>query len=265
MGNFRDIAGQKFGKLTVISFSRDVKSGNRYRKYWNCICECGNHKEVRLDSLTSGNVKSCGCLHKEISYKNLTPGSPKYEVIDKRLRGIWAGMKRRCLDEKDSSFSRYGGRGITICNDWLDFNKFAKWALSNGYKKDLTIDRIDNNKGYEPTNCRWITNREQSLNRRSNVIVEYKDKSITLKELSEITGLDYSCLNARYKRGLKGEDLIKPTQDTEFNNSKISISDVKDIRSKYSSGMTIKELSKIYPLTYNSIFNIVHFKTWKNI
>lgn len=265
MGNFRDITGQKFGKLTVISFSRDVKSGNRYRKYWNCICECGNHKEVRLDSLTSGNVKSCGCLHKEISYKNLTPGSPKYEVIDKRLRGIWTGMKRRCLDENNSSFSRYGGRGITICNDWLDFNKFAKWALSNGYKKDLTIDRIDNNKGYEPTNCRWVTNREQSLNRRSNVIVEYKDKNITLKELSEITGLDYSCLNARYKRGLKGEDLIKPTQDAEFNNSKISISDVKDIRSKYSNGMTIKELSKIYPLTYNSIFNIVHFKTWKNI
>ena len=83
MGNFRDITGQKFGKLTVISFSRDVKSGNRYRKYWNCICECGNHKEVRLDSLTSGNVKSCGCLHEEVSYKNLTPGSPKYDVIDK--------------------------------------------------------------------------------------------------------------------------------------------------------------------------------------
>ena len=82
MGNFRDITGQKFGKLTVISFSRDVKSGNRYRKYWNCICECGNHKEVRLDSLTSGNVKSCGCLHEEVSYKNLTPGSPKYVVID---------------------------------------------------------------------------------------------------------------------------------------------------------------------------------------
>ena len=77
--------------------------------------------------------------------------------------------------------------------------------------------------------------------------------------------MDYSCLNARYKRGLKGEDLIKPTQDAEFNNSKISIAVVKDIRSKYSNGMTIKELSKIYPLTYNSIFNIVHFKTWKNI
>ena len=212
MGNFRDITGQRFGKLTVISFSRDVKSGNRYRKYWNCICECGNHKEVRLDSLTSGNVKSCGCLHEEVSYKNLTPGSPKYDVIDKRLRDIWGGIKRRCLDEKCSSFSRYGGRGITICDEWLDFNKFAKWALSNGYKKDLTIDRIDNNSGYEPSNCRWITNREQSLNRRSNVIVEYNGNKITIKELSELLNISYGCLIARYNRGDRGDRLTRPVR-----------------------------------------------------
>ena len=212
MGSFKDITGQKFGKLTVVSFTRDVKSVNRYRNNWNCICECGNHKEVRLDGLTSGNVKSCGCLHSEISYKNLTPGSPKYDVIDNRLRGIWGGIKRRCLNEKCSCFNRYGGRGITICDEWLDFNKFAKWALSNGYRKDLSFDRIDNNKGYEPSNCRWVTNKEQSLNRRSNVIVEYNGNKITIKELSELLNISYGCLIARYKRGDRGDKLIRPVR-----------------------------------------------------
>ena len=221
MGNFRDITGQKFGKLTVISFSRDVKSGNRYRKYWNCICECGNHKEVRLDSLTSGNVKSCGCLHEEVSYKNLTPGSPKYDVIDKRLRGIWEGIKRRCLNEKCSCFNRYGGRGITICDEWLDFNKFAKWALSNGYRKDLTIDRIDNNKGYEPSNCRWITTKEQQFNKRNNKRFFHDGKNLTLPEWSEILHISLDTLVSRiYTRGWNVERALTEPVHTQSRNKK---------------------------------------------
>lgn len=265
MGAFRDLTGQKFGRLTVVSFSRDVRSGNRNRKYWKCICECGKYKEVRLDSLTSGKVKSCGCLQVENSYKNLIPGSSRYDVIDKRLRGIWNGMKGRCLNKNNKSYARYGGRGITLFKEWEDFNIFAKWALSNGYDENLTIDRIDNNKGYEPSNCRWITNKEQSRNRRSNIVIEHNGKTMTLKELSETTGIEYSCLNARYKRGYRKEELIKPVDIIETNNSKVSVKDVKEIRAKYSDGMTIKELSKIYPITYQSILNIVHFKTWKNI
>lgn len=265
MGKFRDITGQKFGKLTVVSFSRDVRSGNRYRKYWNCKCECGNIKEVRLDSLTSGNVTSCGCKLKEISRKNLIPGVPKYDIVDKRLRGIWNGMKRRCLNPSSKSYNRYGGRGITICDEWLDFNVFSKWALSNGYKDNLSIDRIDNSKGYEPCNCRWITNKEQSNNRRSNILVEYKGKEITLMELSELANIPYTRLRDRYKRGDRGDKLLRPLTNPMNNRSKVTLEQVKEIRGKYSNGMSIKELSDIYPISYLSILNIVNFKTWKNI
>ena len=115
MAKFLDLTGQRFGKLTVIKFSKDIQSGNRKRKYWLCQCDCGNTKEVRTDSLTSGNVKSCGCLHIENSYKNLTDKyrfKPKYEIQNKRLYHIWNGMKHRCYNIEDKKYYRYGWKKI---------------------------------------------------------------------------------------------------------------------------------------------------------
>ena len=118
MAKFLDLTGQRFGKLTVIKFSKDIQSGNRKRKYWLCQCDCGNTKEVRTDSLTSGNVKSCGCLHIENSYKNLTDKyrfKPKYEIQNKRLYHIWNGMKHRCYNLEDKK--------ITMSNAfWREIN-----------------------------------------------------------------------------------------------------------------------------------------------
>lgn len=268
MTKFVDLTGMRFGRLCVIKFSRDVKYGNRIRKYWLCKCDCGNIHEVRRDSLTSGYVKSCGCLKKEQDAKNLTDKfqfKPKYDVVDKRLRGIWNKIKDRCFNENVESYNRYGGRGITICNEWLDFNVFAKWSLENGYSDNLTIDRIDNNGNYEPSNCRWITTKEQCNNRRNNIIVEYEGEKITLMKLSEITNISYGCLTSRYKRGYRGEELIKQVETPTTNNNKVTVSQVREIREKFSNGMTAKELSEIYPINYQSILNIVNFKTWKNI
>ena len=106
-------------------------------------------------------------------------------------------------------YSRYGGRGIDICDEWKnDFEVFLKWALENGYNERLTIDRKDNSKGYFPDNCRWTTNKEQSRNRRSNIVVSYKGEEMTLIEASEKSGLSYSALNARWNRGIRGEELF---------------------------------------------------------
>ena len=212
MAKFLDLTGQRFGKLTVIKFSKDVQSGNRKRKYWLCQCDCGNLKEVRTDGLTRGTTKSCGCLKVENSYKNLTDKyqfKPKYKVRNRKLYFVWRDIKMRC---DDISNKRYGGRGITICNEWLNFDNFALWALNNGYKEGLSIDRINNDGNYEPSNCRWITMKEQCRNKSTNILIEYKEQNITLIELSEITNIPYMTLRDRYYRGDRGDRLIRPVR-----------------------------------------------------
>lgn len=266
MGNFLDLTGRKFGRLTVIGFSRDVKSGKRNRKYWNCICECGGTKEVRTDCLTSGNTTSCGCKHKEISYKNLTTDyafKPKYKIQNKRLYQIWRGMIERCTNINNQRYDRYMKRGISVCNEWLNYDNFAVWALSNGYNENLTIDRINNDANYEPCNCRWVSVKEQCRNRSTNVKVDYNGELITLMELSEIVKLDYSCLYSRYKRGLRGKKLIEPKKEPFNHNPKIGLNDAKHIRELNLKGYSIDDIVKLYPLTKQSIVNIINNKTWK--
>lgn len=209
MAVFKDLTGHVFGKLTVIEFSRDVKSGTRNRKYWFCKCECGNTNEIRTDSLTSGKVTSCGCLKKEQERINLAKNH-RHKMSRTRLYGIWQSMKDRCYNQNVRSYRDYGGRDIKICDEWMVPDNFFEWALTNGYRDNLTIDRIDNNKNYEPSNCRWSTVEEQSRNRRSNVIVEYSGKEMTLIEVSEKTGLSQKALYARYSKGLRGEKLFAP-------------------------------------------------------
>lgn len=117
-----------------------------------------------------------------------------------RLHRIWRGMKRRCLDEKERAFPRYGGSGISVCPEWDNFPIFRDWALSNGYQDHLTIDRIDGKKGYEPSNCRWASYKTQNRNRSMSVFVNFRGKSITLAELSETTGVEYHLLKQRIRK-----------------------------------------------------------------
>lgn len=187
---FKDITGQRFGRLTAIKRIEGKKP-----TYWLCECDCGNRKEIQLNNLTTGNSKSCGCLSKEHHVI-------KHNASNTRLYNIYLAIKNRCLLKSCSNYKRYGGRGIKVCREWIDnFENFREWSISNGYNDQLSIDRIDNNGNYCPENCRWTTVKEQANNRRSNVILTYNGISQTIMQWSEEINIPYMTLRARIERG----------------------------------------------------------------
>lgn len=159
MPSFIDMTGQEFGRLTVLH--RAPNQGKR--TMWVCRCECGNETIVERGNLVGGRMKSCGCLkNARISEVNKTHG-----LTHTRLHRIWLNMKTRCFNPKFKQYENYMGRGITMCDEWRDsFKAFYDWAMANGYKDNLSIDRINNDGNYEPSNCRWADNYVQSGNRR---------------------------------------------------------------------------------------------------
>jgi len=173
--------GGVFGRLTVVEGAGATK---KRELLWRCKCFCGGEKTTTGYLLRSGQSRSCGCLQKEkasISNKARTqhPGHPR--VYRDRIYRIWSGMRMRCQNNNNPQFADYGGRGISICQEWDDFATFAAWAELSGYRDDLSIDRIDNNGNYEPANCRWATKIEQSRNKRPR-----KDQKLTDAQVEAI-------------------------------------------------------------------------------
>ena len=181
MGKFEDLTGQRFGYLTIIKKAGKNKSD---KILWLCKCDCGKLKIIQGASLKSGRTKSCGCLRKKGARRT-------HGFKHTRLYCIWQGIKKRCLNKNTPNYHIYGGRGITICQDWLNsFVSFYKWAMGNGYADNLTIDRIDLDGDYSPSNCRWITQAEQNRNTSRIRWIEKNDGTkITSAEAARIAGL----------------------------------------------------------------------------
>lgn len=196
-----DLSGKKFGRLTVMKLCERFSDE---KVAWLCKCDCGNLKKVRATHLSSGLIRSCGCLRKEGSHT--THGHSKHS----RLYRIWGDMKTRCYNPNGTGYSRYGGRGIQICDEWRNnFQSFYDWALANGYSDALSIDRKDVNGGYYPENCRWETKHVQSINKTNNLYVTFHGKKITVSELAEQLNVSpYTLYSRLNKLHWNVEDMI---------------------------------------------------------
>ena len=185
-----DLTGKQINRLKVI--------GKAYKDeynhwYWECKCDCGNKVIVAGNNLRRGTIKSCGCWRSERMEKlNKTHG-----LRGERIYNIWSRMKQRCENPKAPEFHNYGGRGIELCEQWHHFEPFCEWAMANGYKDGLTIDRINNNGNYEPSNCRWTTPKNQCNNKRNNHTLSYNGETHTISEWAGITGINKDTLRHR--------------------------------------------------------------------
>lgn len=195
MGKFIDLTGERFGRLVVLEFSH--KDNNTY--YWKCKCDCGNIKLIDRHCLRSGNTKSCGCL---ISERMKTAKYFKTHGMSKtKIYFVWSKIKKRCYDPNDNKYKNYGGRGISMCNEWKnDFICFYDWAINNGYKEGLSIDRKDNNGNYEPLNCRFVTNYTQCRNKTTNIYYTYKNKTMIRKDWADLFNMDVNTLANRINK-----------------------------------------------------------------
>lgn len=201
----RDISGNRYGKLVVIEFSHI--SEDRKRTYWKCKCDCGKEIITRGDGLKSGHTSSCGCYNKEIVSK--TKGATTHGMTNDRIYKIYCGMKNRCLNPNTAGYMNYGGRGIKVCDEWLDdFMSFYNWAMENGYSDKLSIDRIDVNGNYEPSNCRWATEKEQSNNTRRTVFVTYNNEEKPISYWASQFGIKPKTIKNRLKNGWSVEEAL---------------------------------------------------------
>ena len=203
MTKFIDLTEQRFGRLIALSRAENDKN---QQKRWNCICDCGKLTTVYAGNIKCGETKSCGCLRmEESSTREKTHGMAKSSEYN-----IWAGMKARCINIKHPAFERYGGRGIKVCDKWLE--SFEKFYEDMGERPSVkhSLDRIDNNGSYELSNCRWATDLEQARNTRRNIMIN----GISLPQYCEENGLSYNTITIRVRRGVPLEYAMThtPTQ-----------------------------------------------------
>lgn len=209
-----------FGRLSVIGYA----GNNKHRSaMWLCQCRCGNVVKVKGAQLRRGRTKSCGCLQRDTASKlakeynsSQNYKSPSHLIhggAKTRIYGIWNKMKQRCGNPNYEHFERYGGRGITVCAEWMnDFEAFRDWSMANGYSDSKSIDRIDNDKGYSQDNCRWVSTQQQVRNRSVTVSLDHNGQVKTLKEWADEYGINYKLAHERYRKGWEFEKIFQPVQ-----------------------------------------------------
>lgn len=184
------LLGERFGRLVVNNFSH---VDNRGQMFWECICDCGQTAIVCGSNLTSGQTRSCGCYQRDTAAERAN----KHGLARDRIYNIWNEMVRRCENTKCGCYDYYGGRGIYVCEEWYDVRNFYEWAINNGYEDGLTIDRINNDDGYYPENCRWVDRRYQANNRRTNHFITYCNVRHTISEWARLFDIPQATLHKR--------------------------------------------------------------------
>ena len=209
----KDLTGKKFGRLTAIQYTGKTTE-HGHNAIWLCKCDCGNFVEVSSGNLQTPKFHSCGCYVKErMSKLNYKHGGKK-----ERLYMVWTAMKRRCYDPSFTEYENYGGRGIAVCDTFLDYSQFREWALANGYdqnadKQMCTLDRVDVNGNYTPTNCRWVPSQIQQNNRRNNIVATYNGETHTLAEWNRIKNFPCDTIGKRIRAGWTFEKAIETPLD----------------------------------------------------
>lgn len=196
MPPFVDLTGQKFNRLTIIRLKHFNKKGN---SVWHCLCECGKTTDVCVGGLTTNHTKSCGCLQKEkVRGMNTTHGMSRTKEYK-----TWIKIKQRCYNPNNNRYYDYGGRGIKVCNRWL--NSFVNFYKDMGLRPDDCdgIDRIDNNSGYKPSNCKWATTSDNNQHKRNSFTMLYNGKIYNCAQLSKKLNISFSVLKNRHLKGLK--------------------------------------------------------------
>lgn len=202
---FKDFSGNKINHLTAIRYVGKSKTG---RAYYEWKCDCGNITIAQYSNVISGNTISCGCEGKKIIKKR----NKKHGHSRSHLYKIYYHMRYRCYNPNKDNYKDYGGRGIYVCDEWMDpingFMNFYNWSMNNGYQKGLSIDRIDNDGPYAPWNCRWVTSKVQSNNTRSNHNITYKKYTYTISQWADICGLTQDAIIGRLKNGWDTEKIL---------------------------------------------------------
>jgi hypothetical protein len=239
----KDLTGKTIKNIKVL---KNLGINKYHKSIFLCECYCGNEFVCVGSSLENGNTSSCGCYSK-IKSKENGLNNKTHGLTNSRLYSIWNGLKERCYNKNClKDYKNYGGRGITVCYEWLDKNNgfinFYNWSMANEYQKDLTIDRIDNNKGYSPDNCRWCTQKQQCRNRRNNHIIIYNNISKTMIEWAEYCNIDYYLFKSKIKH-FSLKDIIENTCESK-NIKYISYQGLRK---------SLKEWSNILNIPYNTL------------
>lgn len=197
-GVFHDKTGLVYGRLTVLERDKNVTNGVN----WKCLCVCGNMVSVNSGSLQRGLTKSCGCIHREVTREQKTThgmtNSPEYR--------IWRAMLNRCYNPKFEHYADYGGRGIKVCERWL--NSFENFYADMGPSNGLTIERINGDCDYDPSNCKWATWVEQANNRRTTRMVTYNGETMPLKTFTAMFDIPYQTILNRLNSGMSAEEAV---------------------------------------------------------